>query len=152
MGSDRVCPKTEGLRDTVQPTSNIDSDPRLSGVHHRLHTRLQTNVPPRGAVRVLRDDAASMSNAKQTPTIADTTSACTTSTTGGASAARSSLGRDTRGAPRRLEVLLCGIPTAMPPLPDSRIRRGAGLPGAIHSRCIGLLWNLVAARGLGDLA
>jgi hypothetical protein len=37
-------------------------------------------------VRVLRDDAASMSNAKRTPTIADTTSARTTSTTGGASA------------------------------------------------------------------
>src|SRR5450755_713932 len=65
--------------------------------------------------------------------------------------ARVSAGNN-RGAPRRLEVLLCEIPTAMPPLRDSRIRRGAGLPGAIHSRSIGLLWNLVAARGLGDLA
>ena len=34
-------PDGDGLEAT-----RLDSDPRVSGVQHRLHTRLQTNVPP----------------------------------------------------------------------------------------------------------
>jgi hypothetical protein len=46
-----VCLEIEGLRDTVQPTADIDSAPRVSGLIARPHTHLQTNVPRRGSVR-----------------------------------------------------------------------------------------------------
>jgi hypothetical protein len=63
----------EGLRDTVQPTSDIDSDPRVSGLIARPHIRLQTNVPRRGSIWGSETMPPAMSNGKRTPLIADAT-------------------------------------------------------------------------------
>src|SRR5450755_1050573 len=67
--------------------------------------------------------------------------------------ARPGFGRDTRERHRILDPCsrrsCFGSDAA---LRDGLIRRGAGLPGALKRRSVGLMWDLVAASGLGDLA